>query len=226
MRILLVEDEIKLVRPLTLGLSKRRHAVDTLENGEVALKRIIMNQNEYDLIILDLMLPGLNGAEVCRLAREANVTMPVLILTARTETEQKVKLLSECGADDYLVKPFSFEELYARIEALTRRPQAMLPTTLKAGDIELNPASRTVEKGGVSISLTLKEFALLEYFMRNPGRVLNREEIISNVWDYYFNGFSNVVDVYIKNLRKKLESPKEPRVIETVRGIGYKLAEM
>ena len=225
MRILLIEDEEKLALSLQRGLAKMGYAVDILDDGEKALRRILLYRSEYDLAIVDLMLPSLNGVEICRQAREAGVLMPFLVLTARHEIDKKVEALN-AGADDYVLKPFSFAELCARIQAIMRRPQQTLPTTLSAHGIELDPATRVAKKQDAVLALTLREFALLEYLMRNQGRALNREEIITNVWDFYFDGFSNVVDVYVKKLRKKLASKGEvTEVIETVRGFGYRFKE-
>lgn len=223
MRIILVEDEEKLAEVLSLGLSKKGYAVDVVNNGEKAFKRISLNHMDYDLIVLDLMLPGMDGASICKGLREQNITTPILILTARDETESKVNLLL-AGADDYLVKPFSFDELCARIQALSRRPSSVMPSILKSGDIELNPVEHVVRKNEKPVSLTLKEFVLLEYFMRFPNKVINREELLSHLWDFNYASFSNVVDVHIKNLRKKLGfADKGP--LETVRGVGYRLKE-
>src|SRR5579872_7160602 len=175
MRILLVEDEEKLARALVAGLSKKGYAVDFITDGEKAMKRIALNHMDYDLVILDLMLPGMDGLSICRKMRESTITTPILILTARNEVDTKVDLLL-AGADDYLVKPFSFEELCARIAALLRRPLEALPTVITIDDITLNPARHIVTKGNKPVPLTLKEFVLLEYFMRHPNTVINREE--------------------------------------------------
>ncbi len=222
MRILVVEDEEKLAEALSQGLTKKGYAVDTIGNGQKAFDRIALNHIDYDLIVLDLMLPDMDGLMITKKMREGDITTPILILTARDEVESKVDLLLS-GADDYLVKPFSFEELCARIQTLLRRPQDSLSTTLKVGELELDPVSRKVTKEGDELLLTLKEFVLLEYFMRNPEKVINREELLSHLWDFNYNSFSNVVDVHVKNLRKKLD-PKHPeRILQTVRGVGYRL---
>ncbi|HEV3245344.1 MAG TPA: response regulator transcription factor [Candidatus Paceibacterota bacterium] len=223
MKILLVEDEQKLAQALSKGLTHEGYAVDTVGDGKKALTRIQLHRSDYDVIILDLMLPSMDGYEICKEIRASNVTTPVLVLTARAETDTKVQLLL-AGADDYLVKPFSFAELSARIKALLRRPNEKLPETLKIGDIELNPGERKVVRAGKEIPLTLKEFGLLEYFMRHPNQVVNREDLLSHLWDFNYVGFSNVVDVHVKNLRRKLEG-EGSGVLETVRGIGYRLAE-
>ncbi len=223
MRILLVEDEERLAAALKEGLEKQGFAVDVLHDGDTASQRIQMYRNEYDIFILDLMMPGKDGATLCKELRDEKITTPVLILTARGEVEQKVDLLS-LGADDYMVKPFSFAELVARLQALTRRPQEVLPTVLHHRDIELNVNERTVTKAGKPIELTLKEFVVLEYFMRHPGQVLTRETLLDHLWDFEFTGFSNIVDVHVKNLRNKLDPGRREGILETVRGVGYRLA--
>lgn len=221
MRILIVEDEDKLAKALKLGLTKKGYAVDTIGNGKKAFDRISLNHMDYDLIILDLMLPDMDGLSITRSLRERNITTPILILTARDETDTKVDLLLS-GADDYIAKPFSFDELCARIQAIFRRPQNVLPEILSIGKIELDPIKRKVYKNGKEVLLTLKEFVLLEYFLRNPDKVVNREELLSHLWDFNYSSFSNVVDVHVKNLRKKLED-KNSTILETVRGVGYRL---
>lgn len=222
MKILIVEDEKKLAEALGKGLELKGYSVDIVGDGKKALTRISLHRNDYDLIILDLMLPSMDGHEICKQARELGVTTPILILTARSETEKKVDLLLS-GADDYLVKPFSFEELSARVHALMRRPSESVPDTLEIADITLNPVERTVTRGGETIDLTLKEFGLLEYFMRHPNQVVNREDLLSHLWDFNYESFSNVVDVHVKNLRRKLADAGDAGILETVRGIGYRL---
>ncbi|MBV9159220.1 MAG: response regulator transcription factor [Candidatus Kaiserbacteria bacterium] len=224
MKILLVEDEQKLAAALSRGLNLEGYTVDVIPDGKKALTRISLHRSDYDLIILDLMLPGMDGYEICKQVREMNITIPILILTARNETDTKVQLLTS-GADDYLVKPFSFAELVARIRALLRRPSEKLPETLKVGDLELNPTERRVLREGKEIPLTLKEFGLLEYFMRHPNQVVNREDLLNHLWDLNYVGFSNVVDVHVKNLRRKLDEGNSKSVLETVRGIGYRLSD-
>jgi DNA-binding response OmpR family regulator len=224
MRIIIVEDEVKLAEALSLGLTKKGYAVDIVSDGQKALDRIALNHMDYDLIILDLMLPGMDGISITKNLRAQEITTPILILTARDEVNTKVDLLL-AGAEDYMVKPFSFEELIARIQAILRRPTEMLPSVLAVKDIELNPSLRSVTKNSKPISLTLKEFVLLEYFMRNPNKVINREELLSHLWDFNYSSFSNVVDVHVKNLRKKLDSTGVKNLLETIRGVGYKLAE-
>jgi two-component system OmpR family response regulator len=222
MRILVVEDESKLAEGLVDGLTKAGYAVDTLADGAQALTRITLHRSDYDLVVLDLMLPSMSGADICKQVRAEGITTPILILTARAETEHKVELLL-AGADDYLVKPFSFAELLARIQAILRRPSVAIPAVLTVLDIELNPSERTASRDGVPLTLTLKEFGLLEYFLRHPNQVINREDLITHLWDFNYESFSNVVDVHIKNLRQKLDRGQEPSILETIRGIGYKL---
>lgn len=221
MKILLIEDEQKLATAIKRGLEIQGYTVDIVGDGKKALTRTSLHRSDYDLVILDLMLPSMDGHEICREMRAREVTLPILVLTARTETETKVQLLL-AGADDYLVKPFSFEELSARVRALMRRPNETLPEVLRHNDIELNPSTRRVTRAGEDISLTLKEFGLLEYFMRNPDKVVSREDLLNHLWDFNYVGFSNVVDVHLKNLRRKLDGKNEG-VLETVRGIGYRL---
>ncbi len=224
MRILLVEDEERLAKVLVKGLTKKGYAADYLTDGEKAMKRLSLNHMDYDLLILDLMLPGMDGPTICKELRAANITLPVLILTARNEVEVKIELLLS-GADDYMVKPFSFEELCARISALLRRPTESLPQVISSQDITLNSTEHVVMKKGKSIPLTLKEFMLLEYFMRRPNIVIYRDELITHLWDFNYSSFSNVVDVHVKNLRKKLDLDSEPKILETVRGLGYRFVQ-
>ncbi len=224
MRILVVEDEVKLADAIKAGLEKNGYAVDVVNNGEKAFKRASLNHIDYDLIILDLMLPDMDGFSITKSLRERNITTPILILTARNETEVKVELLLS-GADDYVVKPFSFDELLARIAAIFRRPQQVLPSILSIQDVELNSSSLKVKKAGEEVPLTLKEFMLLEHFMRNPNKVINREDLLSHLWDFNYSSFSNVVDVHVKNLRKKLGWESVNGILETIRGVGYRLKD-
>lgn len=222
MRLLVVEDEPKLASVIAKGLSAKGYAVDTVGDGAEAATRILVHGGDYDMVILDLMLPSKTGNEICTEVRAAGVTVPILILTARNETEHKVELLLS-GADDYMVKPFSFDELLARIQAILRRPTESLPTILKGGDIELDPVGHMVKQEGKEVPLTLKEFRLLEYFMRHPNEVINREDLLTHLWDFNYEAFSNVVDVHIKNLRQKLDKKNAESILETIRGIGYRL---
>lgn len=220
MRILVVEDERRLAEGIKRGLEKNGYAVDVIEDGGHALRRLFVHREDYDLVILDLMLPSVSGLDVCKQLREADVVLPILILTARAEVENKVNLL-QAGADDYLVKPFSFDELLARVAALLRRPREKISEVMKVGAITLDPAAHTVLIEGEPLELTLKEFMLLEYFMRHPDVAINREELLTHLWDFNYESFSNVVDVHVKNLRRKL-AEHDQDVLETVRGIGYK----
>ncbi len=222
MKILIVEDNKKLAESLKEGFEHEGYAVDTVADGETALRRVFAGSCGCDLLILDVMLPGKDGIEVCRELRERDVTIPVLMLTAKDATGDKVVGL-DAGADDYLVKPFAFEELLARVRALLRRPREAMPAALSLGGIVLDAATRTVNVGGAPISLTLREYGVLEYFMRHPNQVLTREQILSNVWDFSFDAWSNVVDVHVKNVRKKLGTI-HGKSIETIRGVGYRFA--
>ncbi len=223
MRILIVEDEEKLAEALKKGLELNGFTVDYLQDAEKARTRIKLYRDEYDVVLLDLMMPGVDGATICREAREEGVTTPIIMLTARDETETKVELLN-LGADDYIVKPFSMEEVVARIHAVMRRPEQTIQSVLRIRDIELDPGKHTVAKGGKEIALTLKEFSLLEFFMRHPGEAMKREAVLDHVWSFDFPAFSNVLDVHMKNLRKKLDDygDSDP-LFETIRGIGYRL---
>ncbi len=222
MRLLVVEDADKLARALKRGLEREGYAVDTLADGRLAQTRLRSRHDEYDLVVLDVMLPGIDGFTICRDLRDRGLTVPVLMLTARDTTDDKVTGL-DSGADDYLVKPFAFEELVARVRTLLRRPRHALPVTLAAGDLTLDPVSRTARRGGAALELTAKEFSLLEFLMRHPGEVLSRERILDHVWDDDYDASSNVVDVHLKNLRRKVDRPDEPSLFKTVRGVGYSL---
>jgi len=222
MRLLVVEDDAGLAGALQRGLSYEGYAVDCVGDGCQAATQAEVHRGDYDLVILDLMLPGLSGLEVCRRLRDRQVSLPILVLTARDATEDKVDAL-DAGADDYLVKPFAFAELLARIRTLLRRPPDLLPPRLVVRDLTLDPATRRVWRRDTEIALTTKEFALLELFMRNAGQVLEREQILAHLWDIGFDSFSNVVDVHVKNLRKKLDRGRQERLLVTVRGVGYQL---
>jgi len=224
MRILIVEDEKRIARFLKQGLEEESYAVDIVADGSSALDWIA--GADYDLILLDVMLPGLNGFELCRILRERGVRTPILMLTARDEVDDRVAGL-DAGADDYLSKPFAFKELLARIRALTRRasPVATAATVLEWADLQLDTVSHQARRGEREIELTVKEYALLEYFMRHPRRPLSRTMIREAIWGYDYYGASNVVDVYVRHLRQKLEFGGKPALIQTVRGVGYKLDE-
>ena len=222
MRILIIEDEVKLAESLKKGLEKEGYAADFVTDGEAGQRRIEMSHNDYDVIILDLMLPKKDGFEVCRNVRAQGITTPILVLTARDATDDKVDAL-DAGADDYLVKPFSLSELLARIRALLRRPEEVLPIELSVQDLRLNTSTRKVYRRDREVSLTLKEFGLLEYLMRHPNQVLTREQILDHLWDFAFDSFSNVVDVHMKNLRKKVDGDTNEKLLETIRGVGYRI---
>jgi len=221
-RILVVEDEEKVASFIRKGLEEERYAVDVALDGEEGLE--LAELNPYDLIVLDLMLPGLDGFRFIQRLRAQGVHTPILVLTARDSVGDKVKGL-DLGADDYLTKPFAFAELLARIRALLRRGAPQAPPVLQVADLTLDPAARRVTRAGKPIELTAKEFALLEYFMRHAGRVLTRTMILEHVWDQSFDSYTNVVDVYVNYLRKKVDQGFEPRLIHTVRGVGYVLRE-
>jgi two-component system OmpR family response regulator len=222
MRALVVEDGAKMAALLRRGLQEEGFAVDVASNGEDGSWLGV--ENEYDVILLDLMLPDVDGIEVCRRLRAADRWAPILMLTARDGVQDRVSGL-DAGADDYLTKPFSFDELLARVRALLRRGPSERPPVLSAGDVSLDPATRRVTRGGVEVELTPKEFALLELFLRHPGEALSRTRILEHVWDFAYEGDSNVVDVYVRYLREKLDRPFGRRSIETVRGVGYRLRE-
>jgi len=222
MRILVVEDEHRIANSIKKGLEQENYAVDVSYDGNDGYD--LASTEEYDVIILDLMLPGMNGITICRELRKNKIQTPILILTAKGQIQDKVKGLDN-GADDYLTKPFSFEELLARIRALTRRPNTVLGETLTVADLSFNPKSFEVKRSGKLIKLSNKEFSLLEYLMRNKGRILTKDQIIGHVWNYDADILPNTVEVYIRNLRNKIDLPfknKEPLII-TVRGFGYKI---
>ncbi|MBI2617290.1 response regulator transcription factor [Candidatus Gottesmanbacteria bacterium] len=224
MRILVVEDEHRIANTIKKGLEQEKYAADVAYDGEEGFDLAVTE--DYDLIILDLLLPLMDGLTVCRKLRERKVHTPILILTAKGQIRDKVEGL-DSGADDYLTKPFSFEELLARIRALVRRPKNFTQTILTVGDLTLDPKLYTVEQRGTKIILSNKEFSLLEYLMRNAGKILAKEQIISHVWNYDADILPNTVEVYIRNLRNKIDKPelrKKP-LIHTVRGFGYKIGE-
>ena len=222
MKVLVVEDEVKLADALKRGLVRAGYAVDVIHDGGKALTRLRNCHEEYDLAVLDVMLPGVDGLLISRRLREEGVSLPILMLTARDATRDKIQGL-DSGADDYVVKPFDFDELIARIRTLLRRPSQVLPPRLEIADLTLEPDSRRVTRGGSQVLLTAKEFALLEYFMRHQGEVLSRDSLLSHAWAYEFDGFSNVVDVHLSNLRKKIDARGRRKLFHTVRGAGYVL---
>ena len=211
-----------MARLLRRGLESEAIAVDVAGGGEDALW--MAGSTDYDAIVLDVMLPGIDGFETCSRLRKEGVWAPVLMLTARDAVEDRVAGL-DGGADDYLTKPFSYSELFARLRALVRRGSGERPTVLEAGDLRMDPARRRVWRGEAEISLSAKEFALLETFMRRPGDVLSRYQLLEHVWDYGYENRSNVVNVYINYLRGKIDAPFGTDSIETVRGVGYRLRE-
>jgi two-component system OmpR family response regulator len=220
MRILVVEDEAKMAAAIARGLRHEGYAVDIAVDGDGALFQARVY--DYDAIVLDLMLPGPDGFEVCRTLRGEGRWAPVLMLTARDDVEDRVSGL-DAGADDYLAKPFAFGELVARLRALLRRRPRERPVVLQVGDVELDPARHAVARGGQSVVLTAREFTLLRFLMENPADVLTRTQLLDHVWDANYDGPSNVVDVYVGYLRKKLEQPFGRPLIRTVRGVGYTL---
>ena len=222
MRILIVEDEPKMAALLRRGLVAEGAAVDVAGRGEDAVAR--GEATEYDAIVLDVMLPGIDGFEACRRLRAAGVWAPVLMLTARDAVRDRVAGL-DAGADDYLTKPFSYAELLARLRALIRRGDGERPVILEVGELRLDPATRRVWRGKTEIALSTKEFAVLETFMRRPGRVLSRFDLLEHAWDYEYENRSNVVDAYVRLLRRKIDRPFGTASIETVRGAGYRLRE-
>ncbi len=216
----MVEDEPKMAELLKRGLEREGHAVDTVATGANAIWSA--TEVDYDAIVLDLMIPAPDGFEVCRELRRRERWTPVLILTARDAVDDRVKGL-DAGADDYLTKPFAFAELFARVRSITRREPSARPTTLNVADLELDPATHEVRRGESMIDLSPTEYALLEYFMRHPGQVLSRTQILEHVWDFAYDGTSNVVDVYVRYLREKIDRPFGIESLRTVRGAGYVL---
>ena len=222
MRVLVAEDQLKMASLIRRGLVEEGYAVDVVPDGREAVVRA--TATEYDVIVLDVMLPQLDGFEVCRRVRASGVWSPVLMLTARDAVEDRVAGL-DAGADDYLIKPFSFAELLARLRALSRRGPVERPALVEVGTLRLDPGTRQVWRGDEEIALSTKEFALLETFMRRPGQVLGRFDLLEHVWDYAYENRSNVVDVYVRYLREKVDRPFGVASIETVRGAGYRLRE-
>jgi two-component system OmpR family response regulator len=220
MRVLVVEDDEKLSRALDRGLRGEGYAVDLVADGNAAIFHASVH--DYDLVLLDLMLPGADGLEVCRVLRERGRWVPVLMLTARGRVDDRIGGL-DAGADDYLAKPFDFGELLARMRALNRRVPAERPVLLELGDLVVDPAARRVSRQGVPVQLTAREFALLEFLARHPGEVVSRTRLLDHVWDENFDGSTNIVDVYVGRLRRKLEDPFASALIRTVRGVGFVL---
>ena len=220
MRVLIAEDDPGVQRFVVKGLEEQAYAVDAVATGPAALEQAEINS--YDLIILDVMLPDLSGFEVCRRLRELGLKIPVLMLTARDAVEDRVSGLDH-GADDYLTKPFEFRELLARMRALLRRPAELKPAQLHVADLTLDTAAQTANRAGRNISLTHKEYGLLEFLVRNVNRVVGRAEIAEHVWDEQFDPFSNLIEVYINRLRRKIDGTKETPLLHTRRGAGYML---
>lgn len=222
MRILLVEDEKKVANIIERGLKAERFAVDICHNGRDGWQ--MANTYDYDLLILDLMLPEMSGTEILEKVRRQNQAMPILILTARDGMADKVKNF-ESGADDYLTKPFAFAELLVRVKALLRRGPVNRSSVLRVGDLEIDRLSQNVRRAGKKIELTAKEYGLLEYLATHPGRVFSRTMIIEHVWDQSFQGLTNIVDVYVRHLREKMDDPFPTKLLRTVRGVGYSLSD-
>lgn len=219
MQILVVEDESRIANLIRRGLVEESYAVDIASDGEQALDKVVINS--YDLVILDIMLPKKDGLTVCREIRKNNTGIPILLLTARGSLEDRVTGLNS-GADDYLVKPFSFEELIARVRALLRRSPQSMPVVLELDDLTVDSVTREVRRGNNQIELTAREYSLLDYLLRNQNVALSKAQIIDHVWDYNYDGISNIVETYIRYLRKKLRtSPRSKELIHTVRGYGY-----
>ncbi|MBU6427242.1 response regulator transcription factor [Patescibacteria group bacterium] len=222
MRILIIEDNQKLAHSLKRGFEQEGYATDCAFDGAEGEKILTINGRDYDAVVLDISLPIKDGLELCRIARKLEIMTPIIMLTARDTVDDKITGL-DYGADDYMVKPFSFEELLSRIRALARRPRQVLRPVLEAGGLSLDSARREVFVSGRRLDLTLTEFRLLELFMRNSGKVIDRQKIIDSVWDSSFNIFSRAMDVHINNLRGKLGKATDENIIETIRGVGYKL---
>lgn len=222
MRLLVVEDERRIASFIRRGLEEEHHAVDVASDGDDAL--LLGTQNEYDVILLDVLLPRLNGLAVCQELRARRITTPILMLTAKDSVQDRVTGLN-VGADDYLTKPFAFDELLARVHALARRRALDRAPLLQVGDLTLDPLTHQVRRAGELITLTNKEYALLALLMRRPGQVLTRTQISEQIWDMSFDNESNVIDVYIRYLRKKIDEGRERSLIHTVRGVGYTLKD-
>ena len=221
MRVLVVEDDLRIAEFIRKGLEEEGHAVDVAHDGDEALDWPAVV--DFDAIVLDIMLPGLDGIEVCQTLRTRGVRTPILVLTARDTVDDRVAGL-DSGADDYLVKPFAFAELLARLRALMRREPVLLGTTLEVADLSLDTSTRQVSRAGQPVTLTNKEFALLEYLMRHPNQVLTRTMIAEHVWNFDFDTGTNVIDVHIRYLRRKIDDPHDLKLIQTVRGAGYRIS--
>lgn len=220
MRLLVIEDERKIARVITESLKREKYAVDAAYDGEEGFN--LADSQPYDLLIVDRMLPGLEGAEIVKKLRENGKNMPILFLTALSTTEDKTLGL-DVGADDYLTKPFAIDELLARVRALLRRPPIQQPDILKIDDLKIDKQQQTVTRAGKSIDLTSKEYALLEYLMQHPNQILSKETLIDHVWDFDADILPNNVEAYIKNLRQKIDKPFKKQLIKTVRGFGYRI---
>jgi two-component system copper resistance phosphate regulon response regulator CusR len=218
MKILVIEDDRTVGQYVKRGLEEQRYHADLVDDGMEGLR--LVSGGQYDLVVLDLRLPGMTGLEVLRTLRDRGEQIPILVLTAQDALDFKVQAL-RMGADDYVTKPFAFEELLARVEALGRRPKQLVTPLLRIADLEMDLAARVVTRGGEAIELTPKEFSVLEYLMRHEGRVMSRTLITEYAWDYHFDPGTNIVDVVINRIRKKIDSGREPKLIHTVRGVGY-----
>ena len=218
MKILVIEDDRTVGQYVRRGLEEQRYQVELVDDGTEGLKAASAGQ--YDLVVLDLRLPGMTGLEILRNLRDRGITVPILVLTAQDSVEFKVQAL-RAGADDYVTKPFAFEELLARVEAVSRRPKQVAPPVLAVADLSLDTGTREVHRGGTRVELTPKEYLVLEYLMRHAGRVMSRTLITEYAWDYHFDPGTNIVDVVINRLRKKVDSAHDHRLIHTVRGVGY-----
>ena len=220
MRILVVEDNHRLSQTLKAGLAADGYSVDVSYDGQEGLE--LAEATNYDVIMLDIMLPGRDGLEVCQALRRQHINVPILLLTARDAVEDRVRGL-DSGADDYLIKPFALSELLARLRALLRRGTVEKTGLLMVGDLTVDPATHFVERAGQSIELTTKEFALVEFFARHPNQIISRETLENHAWSYDYEGISNIIEVYIRRLRRKLDNPFEVKLFETIRGSGYRL---
>jgi heavy metal response regulator len=223
MRVLVIEDERKVAGFIKRGLEAAHYSVDVEHDGEAGLNRLL-EENHYDLVVLDIMLPKLDGLAVMKEIRKKGLAIPVLLLTARVTVTDKIMGL-DLGADDYLTKPFAFEELLARLRALLRRAPSTSPPVLMVADLKLDPVTREVTRGDKRIDLTAKEYALLEFFLRRAGKILSRSIIAQHVWGVDYDTFTNVIDVYVNYLRRKIDAGFEPKLLHTVRGVGYVLKE-